>query len=61
MTAADLATLRHICSGLRHGVDDNATGVVEFYLERLEDLLRREDGRGEVVATISHEQSRVEP
>jgi len=61
MTAADLATLRHICSGLRHGVDDNATGVVEFYLERLEDLLRREDGRGERIATLDYEAGRVEP
>jgi hypothetical protein len=61
MTPGTLATLQHIARGIRHGVDDNAIGVVDFYLERLEDLLRREDGRGEVTATLSHEQSRVEP
>jgi hypothetical protein len=61
MTTTDLATLKHIAAGLRHGVDDNAIAVVDFYLERLEDLLRREDGRGERIATLDYEAGRVEP
>lgn len=47
MTPAELSTLRHIAAGIRHGLDDKAEGVIEFYADRLEDLLRREDVRGE--------------
>jgi len=55
MNPSTLATLQHIASGLRAGHDANESGVTEFYLERLEDLLRREDGREERVASLNHE------